>query len=64
MINNGDFFDTGYNISNIERGKSMVEYLYHYTNLGTLKLILHKRTFHLSSLNRMDDLVIQKIFKS
>jgi hypothetical protein len=32
----------------------MVEYLYHYTNLETLKLILHNRTFRLSSLNRMD----------
>jgi hypothetical protein len=34
----------------------MVEYLYHYTNLETLKLILHNRTFRLSSLYRMDDL--------
>lgn len=34
----------------------MVDYLYHYTNLETLKLILENKTFRLSSLNRMDDL--------
>ncbi|GAQ19459.1 hypothetical protein OPHB3_3428 [Oceanobacillus picturae] len=34
----------------------MVEYLYHYTNLETLKLILHNKTIRLSSLNKMDDL--------
>lgn len=34
----------------------MPEHLYHYTNLETLKLILHYKTFRLSSLNRMDDL--------
>jgi hypothetical protein len=37
-------------------GVVMVEYLYHYTNLETLKLILHNKTFRLSSLNKMDDL--------
>ncbi|SCC46541.1 hypothetical protein [Bacillus wiedmannii] len=34
----------------------MSEYLYHYTNLETLKLILENKTFRLSSLSRMDDL--------
>ncbi|WP_281202694.1 hypothetical protein [Cytobacillus kochii] len=34
----------------------MVDYLYHYTNLETLKLILENKTFRLSSLNKMDDL--------
>lgn len=34
----------------------MVDYLYHYTSLEALKLILQNKTFRLSSLNRMDDL--------
>ena len=34
----------------------MTDYLYHYTNLEALKLILQNKTFRLSSLNRMDDL--------
>ncbi|MGN8647873.1 hypothetical protein ACTNEO_04960 [Gracilibacillus sp. HCP3S3_G5_1] len=34
----------------------MVDYLYHYTNLDTLRLILQNKTFRLSSLSRMDDL--------
>ncbi|MGG1137225.1 hypothetical protein [Bacillus mycoides] len=37
-------------------GFEMPDYLYHYTNLETLKLILQNKTFRLSSLNRMDDL--------
>lgn len=34
----------------------MTDYLYHYTSLETLELILQNKTFRLSSLNRMDDL--------
>lgn len=34
----------------------MPEYLYHYTNLETLRLILKNKNFRLSSLNKMDDL--------
>lgn len=34
----------------------VVDYLYHYTDLKALKLILKNKTFRLSSLNRMDDL--------
>ncbi|MDR4971607.1 MULTISPECIES: DUF2971 domain-containing protein [Bacillus cereus group] len=34
----------------------MPDYLYHYTNLETLRLILKNKTFRLSSLNKMDDL--------
>lgn len=37
-------------------GSEVPEYLYHYTNLETLKLILQNKTFRLSSLNGMDDL--------
>lgn len=37
-------------------GPEVPDYLYHYTNLETLKLILQNKTFRLSSLNRMDDL--------
>lgn len=37
-------------------GSEVSEYLYHYTNLETLKLILQNKTFRLSSLSRMDDL--------
>jgi len=34
----------------------VIDYLYHYTNLDTLKKILGNKTFRLSSLSRMDDL--------
>lgn len=34
----------------------MGDYLYHYTNMETLKLILKNKIFRLSSLNKMDDL--------
>ncbi|MGH0697302.1 hypothetical protein ACQVQK_28325 [Bacillus cereus] len=34
----------------------MSDYLYHYTSLETLKLILQNKNFRLSSLSRMDDL--------
>jgi len=34
----------------------MIDYLYHYTNLEALRLILRNKTFRLSSLNNMDDL--------
>lgn len=33
----------------------MIEYLYHYTNLSSLALILKNRTFRLNSLKNMDD---------
>ena len=33
-----------------------VEYLYHYTNIETLALILKNRTIRFNSLDRMDDL--------
>ena len=32
------------------------EYLYHYTNIETLALILQNHTFRFNSLNKMDDL--------
>lgn len=32
------------------------EYLYHYTNIETLALILANHTFRLTSLDQMDDL--------
>ena len=35
---------------------SSPDYLYHYTSIETLALILHNRTFSLNSLDHMDDL--------
>ena len=36
------------------------EYLYHYTNIETLALILQNHTFRFNSLNKMDDLQEQE----
>ena len=36
------------------------EYLYHYTNIETLALILHNHTFRFNSLDKMDDLQEQE----
>ena len=37
-----------------------IEYLYHYTNIETLALILKNRTIRFNSLNNMDDLQEQE----
>lgn len=37
-----------------------IEYLYHYTNIETLTLILKNRTIRFNSLDKMDDLQEQE----
>ena len=37
-----------------------IEYLYHYTNIETLALILKNRTIRFNSLDKMDDLQEQQ----
>ena len=36
--------------------KTIPDYLYHYTNINTLALILKNKTIRFNSLNRVDDL--------
>lgn len=47
---------------NINKGGNMeeIEYLYHYTSIETLALILKNRTIRLNSLDKMDDLQEQR----
>lgn len=55
MLNIGRRFSTISINVNLEEIKMVPNYLYHYTSINTLALILKNKTFRFNSLNNMDD---------